>query len=652
MKTKIIFIGVSVFLYASFDISVTRAEIPDIIISEIQIEGKKTTDEFIELYNPSLAIVSLGGLKLCRKTSSGSFSQIKSFSSTDTINSKSFFLFAHSDSIFANTTGFTVDAKTSSSALASNNSLAVTDSCSNDKPPTLITDSVAWGSGKNFNDDTHRENDGIQTSKSLVRDLETRMWSISATPTPTNSHGETYLPPVPIDAVGLRINELLPNPEGDDNLGEFIELYNGNDKDIDLEGFFFEDSSGDQYEFPKGDIIKSKALFVIACPTLTLTLVNSNQTISLFDPDGKLVNSATYEKTKEGVSLNYTAAGWRGGTPTPGAMNQLNNLPETKEKVPKKGHHGVAVDFDAQGKDADHDTLKYTWDFGDGHKSYKEKTAHTYEDNGTYTVTLKTSDDKEDVIETFVIEIQSYKAPEVRITSLLANPTGSDTDNEWVIIENREKKTVNLKDFSIATGWRTLTNHPIREDFFIKPKGEAKLTRAFSLFTLPNQKGKIELRAPDGKVLQEIKYKLEKSIADNVIYQKKKGQKWKFEESITKNILSTNTTEKTSEPDEITPPENNREETLPTVPAENTPEEAPEIIPAPISLDPDRPLPQEFLAYGTRVHLPDTIMFIPAADEERASLPEKKPASFSLPERIAADINASLNELLNSPQER
>ena len=43
----------------------------------------------------------------------------------------------------------------------------------------------------------------------------------------------------------------------------------------------------------------------------------------------------------------------------------------------------MAVDFDARGKDSDRDTLKYTWDFGDGHKSYKKETSQ-HKEKGDY----------------------------------------------------------------------------------------------------------------------------------------------------------------------------------------------------------------------------------------------------------------------------
>ena len=657
MKTKIIFIGASVFLYVSFHIPIASAETKKIIISEIQITGGSghTNDEFVELYNTENTDQTLTNWELRKKTKGDDSARgalFHKFEGNLTISAGKYFLWTNKDSNANFIDLFDIQSKNKTSPnLTDDNSLGLYDNTN------VLIDAITWGSGhKGSFSPSSLYPDNPPGGKSLTRDVTTLILSLSDKPSPTNSRDETYEdPPPPIYASHIRLNEILPNPSEKGEANEFIELYNDSDETVSLTGWSIKKdrSESGKYlikaeDFPKGTDIPAGGFFLIPRKISGFIMANSNKTISLYDPSEKEASAVSYATTKEDVSLNYTATGWRGSTPTPGTANVLNNLPETREKVPKKGYRGVAVDFDARGKDSDRDTLKYTWDFGDGHKSYKEKTSHAYEENGTYTVALKTNDGKDDTVETFTIKIESYPHPEVRITSLMPNPAGNDTDNEWVMIENREKKTVNLKGYGIATGWKKLSNHPIREDFFIEPKSEAKLTRLFSLFTLPNQKGKIELRAPDGKVLQKIKYKLEKSIGENIVYQKKKGQRWKFEESIIKNILSSDTPEETAATDETAPPENNNEETPPPTPTENVQEEKePEIIPPPISLEPHRPKPQELLAYGTRVRLPDIITLAPPATEKEASLPETDSIPLSLAERFASHINTSLNGLLN-----
>ena len=260
---------------------------------------------------------------------------------------------------------------------------------------------------------------------------------------------------------------------------------------------------------------------------ISVSLNNTDETLTLFDTEKRMIHSVHYDKTKEDVTLNLVGDKLKGGKiPTPGKENILNTDPITKERVPKKGYRDIPVEFSAVGKDTDGDSLKYTWDFGDSHKSYKQKTAHTYKKTGKYTVVLTTDDGTDTITETFEIKIDKYKAPKLRIVAIMPNPKGKDSDFEWIEIENREKKSVDLKGFSIATGSKTkkLTNHPIRTSFEIKGQSIKRLTRDHSLFTLNNQKGHIELRDPTGEMIHRFKYALEKSLKEDIILQKVKGQ--------------------------------------------------------------------------------------------------------------------------------
>lgn len=667
MKEKSLLFGIAVFLWALANVSIVFAEeLPQIIISEISIADNDTDDDFIELYNTGDTIVSLNNWYICRRTKNNTSpctgsNLIKKFSSNDTILPKKFLLWANSK---GKKYIDLADTKTADS-LTDNNSLALLDDT--DTP----INSVTWGSGHTdpFSPSILYP-DNPPKNKSLTRNVATPVFSLSDKPTPTNSKDETYKDPPPTIYDNLiRLNEIFPNPSEKGEANEFIELYNDSDKIVSLIDWIIRKdySENGQYlikapDFPEGTDIAARGFFLIPRSISSFAMTNSNKTISLHDPNGKEINAIHYTKTKENVSLNYTSTGWRGGTPTPGAENQINNLPETNEKVPKKGYRGVPVTFNAKGKDADGDKLKYDWDFGDDHGSRKANTSHAYEKNGTYTVTLKTDDGREEMLETFTIEIRSYTYPKIRITSFAPNPTGNDTDNEWLMLGNRGKKSVNLKDFGIATGWKNLVNHPIRENFIIEPKQEAKLTREISLFTLANQKGKVELRAPDGKVLQKIKYKLEKSIAENAVYIKKKGERWNFEMSDIENVS-----------------ENENETSLPASTSEQIPEENPapaSDIPAPDEPQNDQETEGEVLgasitesdaklsrdrrkhdqqwmkliSLGTRAALPENIEFSPESESIFAEQAPKH-SDISLMQETLLDLNASLNNMFNNSLE-
>jgi len=616
------FLLLSLLLF-SFPLSQTFATTQTVLIDAVQTTGGAghTNDEFIRLTNLAATAIDLTGFRLTKKYLSGQTCKESTLVSTShftgTLSPLGTFTIAHPsyrDSIHA-------DLDYSSSLYYLPDAVTV----------------ILYGKDGNILDQKIIGKD----CETLIPPKETDIPPVPSLPTP-----HTY-------SSSVRINEILANPSGPEEKEEFIELYNPTDDDVDLSLWSLKDMSATgKYIFPLETTVPTKHFFTIYRPTFDFALNNSNETLFLLDPNGETRDTVTYKTAKEDISFNYTSSGWRGGTPTPDAPNHTNALPETKEKIPRKGYKNVALSFDARGKDEEGDSLKYTWNFGDGHKSYKEKTTHTYKDNGTYIVTLKTSDGKDDVEETFSLIVQSFPHPTVRIIAILPNPTGIDTTHEWVLIENREKKKINLKGYSIATGWKKLSNHPIREDFFIQAKKQALLFNTISLFTLPNQKGKIELRAPDGKTLQKIQYKLDAPLKDERIYRKEKGSAWQWD--IPKTPLPITTTSSVKQSDTV---ENNIPLTIPeqkiNILSEDKEtnevllETAPKTTPL-IATDPHRPKPQDILTYGTSLHLSQSFILTTPTDHTPllSSTPEETflfPADLSFIQKINMLINTFLN---------
>lgn len=636
MKTKTISIGITVFLYTFFHISATRAEtLPPIIISEIQITGGDghTNNEFIRLSAADSDPVTLTGFKIIQTK----FSEKKSICSDETL---------------------VPTGKFAAKSIPGNGSLLIAHP---EYEGTDVVD-IFYAKSNTLTESTMRIS-LLDESGNLItkKDVGTRCEAEQQTdPIPP---GISDVPPATDSGIKtVRLNEIFPNPSAKGDTGEFIELYNSGHDPIDLSDWTILDAAAlkkksggatvpasAKITFPSGTTIEAGGYSLITDTAngFHLSINNTNETLTLFDKQGTLIDSMSFVKSAENVSLNYTPAGWRGGAPTPGSANRLNSLPATDEKVPKKGYKGMPIGFSAKGSDADGDTLKYTWDFGDGHKSYKEKTSHTYEENGAYTVTLKTTDSKEDILETFIIEITSYSRPKIRITSLVPNPEGRDTDNEWVMLENREKKTINLKGFGIATGWKNLVNHPIREDFFIGPKQGRRLTRAHSLFTLPNQKGKIELRAPDGKVVQKIKYKLEKSAAEDIVYSKAKGRRWEWheekptEEKEEKESLAVSDTDENAV---VAEEETPLEEAVP--PIEESAKK--QVLGAKTSHADDSEKFMPLLNYGTRVKIPSNISLAFDETDDVPPLLSQEHYAISFAKESLSELNAALNELLHN----
>jgi hypothetical protein len=148
------------------------------------------------------------------------------------------------------------------------------------------------------------------------------------------------------------------------------------------------------------------------------------------------------------------------------------------------------------------------------------------------------------------------KKLKVAIVKIKANPKGKDTVGEEIYLKNNSKKKINLKTWSIATGSKTLYNHPITKDFIIQPGKTKKITRKYSLFTLNNKKGAIELRYPNGEVASRVKYdKKKESVKDDEVYELA-GKNWQWtapaeETSIAKDVLQNNSSPSEENPEDI-----------------------------------------------------------------------------------------------------
>lgn len=96
-----------------------------VVISEVQVAGATTTDEFIEIYNPTGSDVNLSNWRLGRKTQSGTNATDLVSSLSGTIESHGYFLIA-SDS-YTGAVVADVTYASASSSIANNNSVTLYD---------------------------------------------------------------------------------------------------------------------------------------------------------------------------------------------------------------------------------------------------------------------------------------------------------------------------------------------------------------------------------------------------------------------------------------------------------------------------------------------------------------------------------------------
>ncbi len=115
---------ITIFAYiASNQSEKAKADTNHVVISQIQLSGTSANDEFVELYNPTGAIVDLSKWRLTRKSSTGGSVQNLVASLSGTIKPKSYFLITHP----AAATNSIADIvySSSSSAMTTNNTISL-----------------------------------------------------------------------------------------------------------------------------------------------------------------------------------------------------------------------------------------------------------------------------------------------------------------------------------------------------------------------------------------------------------------------------------------------------------------------------------------------------------------------------------------------
>lgn len=325
----------------------------------------------------------------------------------------------------------------------------------------------------------------------------------------------------------ILMNELFPRPTGGDKV-EFIELYNPTVNKISLDEWFIIDRADKVCKLDGKNINDEDFLIIEKNDSGCNISLNDTgeEIVKLVDPNGDVVSEVKYTSAKKGLSYSFDGRSWRWSKfLTPGKENKFEKIPKGELSIDKDIYVNVYADFEIKGLSK---KAKVVWVFGDGHGSYKQKTKHKYVKVGKYEASVKYSEGSEDMIKNFTIEVGKIPHPEVKIIEVNANPKGKDSENETITLQNKSKKKVNLNGWSIATGWKKLLNHPIIVDFEIKAGKKKEITREISKFTLNNKKLEIELRYPDGKVADDLKYNKKKdSIAEGEIYIKEK-KKWKW----------------------------------------------------------------------------------------------------------------------------
>ncbi|MBN1258157.1 lamin tail domain-containing protein [Candidatus Peregrinibacteria bacterium] len=132
------------------------------------------------------------------------------------------------------------------------------------------------------------------------------------------------------------INEIMVNPFGSDEQGEWVEFYNPSAAPVDLGGWYLDDAEGGSkpYAIPPGTVVAPGSYLVLRAPTVFLSFKNSADIVRLLSPEKEVKETVTYADAKENQAYAKNAQGifvWVSSA-TPGSANRFPAPPRSYEK--------------------------------------------------------------------------------------------------------------------------------------------------------------------------------------------------------------------------------------------------------------------------------------------------------------------------------
>lgn len=266
--------------------------------------------------------------------------------------------------------------------------------------------------------------------------------TVPATPTPT---------PTPVVySLDIHVSEFLPNPTGDDDELEFVELHNQSSSLIDISGWVIDTGATSRFVIASGTSIEAGAFLAFFSSLHDISLSNSSDHVQLIRPDALVQDDVSYTESKEGYSYNRNASGVYepSFTPTPNAPNTITASPSPAPKI---------------------------------------------------TATPKPT--LEEHVEDVTYDFSSL----IVINELLPSPIGADEEGEFIEVKNTGNKGVQLfgwtlRDATKGTGYR------FPKGSSIGPKKILAISRAVTKIALNNTSDTVQLLDPKGKVISRVTY--------------------------------------------------------------------------------------------------------------------------------------------------
>lgn len=291
----------------------------EIYITEVlpNPSGEESTDEFIELYNSSNTTVDLTGWELSDSTSrnytiSGSISAgqyvtfYREVSGVALNNSGDSIELYQPDGTLLDVVEYADSAEEDVSyALADDDEWYWTTTMTPGRSNTItgITDSTEDSESSEEDEDTKNTDD--------INDEE------------DNLQGYDF-------SDHIELSEALPDPEGSDVTDEWIELHNTGSTAVDLYGWQVADPSK-VYTISESTELSSNGYLVLSVIDTGISLNNSGDTITLYDPAGDIMDEISYTDSETGYSYARVSGSWNWTSSlTPGESNIITASAESE----------------------------------------------------------------------------------------------------------------------------------------------------------------------------------------------------------------------------------------------------------------------------------------------------------------------------------